>query len=118
MQGALPLDLLAGPRGAVLTARGCISPLGQKEDDRHANIFLLFDFRQRGFAPLPKIKFLLRPVGAPEIFAPVLKRTPGARVGCGITDGGGGDGCTTGNAIPNATAQVSTAHRAGSGEVP
>jgi hypothetical protein len=36
----------------------------------------LIDFWRRGLAPPPKIIFLLRPVGALEIFTPVLKRTP------------------------------------------
>jgi hypothetical protein len=35
----------------------------------------LIDFWRWGFAPPPKINFFLRPLGAPEIFTPVLKRT-------------------------------------------
>ncbi|MBN1920604.1 MAG: hypothetical protein JW892_05125, partial [Anaerolineae bacterium] len=57
-------------------ARGCISPLGQKEDNYYTNAFLLIDFWRRGFAPPPKINFILRPVGALEIVAPDLERTP------------------------------------------
>ena len=36
---------------------------------------LLVDFLQRGAATLQKITFLARPVGATEIFIPVLTRT-------------------------------------------
>jgi hypothetical protein len=39
----------------------------------------LIDFWRWGFAPLPKINSLLRPVGAPEIFTPVLKHTRDSR---------------------------------------
>jgi hypothetical protein len=37
--------------------------------------FYLIDFWRWGKTPPPKINFVLRPVGAPEIFTPVLKRT-------------------------------------------
>ncbi len=43
--------------------------------ENQPNVFSLIDFWRRGFAPPPKINFLLRPVGAFEIFTPVLKRT-------------------------------------------
>jgi hypothetical protein len=55
---------------------GCISALGQKQGDYYANALYLSDFLRRGAATPQKITLLARPVGAPEIFAPVLKRTP------------------------------------------
>ena len=36
----------------------------------------LIDFLRRGEAPPQRINLLLRPVGAPEVFTPVLKRAP------------------------------------------
>ncbi|MDX9953194.1 MAG: hypothetical protein RBT75_03825 [Anaerolineae bacterium] len=38
--------------------------------ENQPNVFSLIDFWRRGFAPPPKINFLLRPVGAPEISTP------------------------------------------------
>ncbi|MBN1921695.1 MAG: hypothetical protein JW892_10650 [Anaerolineae bacterium] len=75
---------------------GFLVTWGKKQNGYHANAFPLIDFWRWGFAPPPKINFFLRTYGTPEIFAPILKRTPTKYT----ENGGGAEMLSTPSSVP------------------